>query len=382
MPHRAAQRYLLELTGLPTAAGREHRVIDWVERWTRRRQHVRLTRDRFGNLMLAHANARSRRPIILAAHMDHPAFVVAQVQSPRLIEAEFRGGVADRFFKPRTPVTLHRENADAVPGRIVRVKRGVAAGTEQVRHQKDKRVVIELDQPTQAQAGDVVTWGLPQPRIRSGRLHAPACDDLAGVAAAIAAFEQLLRPVRSSRARTATPPDVRVLLTRAEEVGFIGAIAACRSGFIPTGTRLIALENSKSFTESPIGSGPIVRVGDRTSTFDPDLTYRVGRIAQALAEKDPSFKWQRRLMPGGTCEATAYQALGYTATCLCLPLGNYHNMNEPTGRIDSETISLADYHGLVRLLVEVGRSLDDPSAAPQLRRRMDELFQTRRSLLQ
>jgi endoglucanase len=175
--------------------------------------------------------------------------------------------------------------------------------------------------------------------------------------------------------------DIRLLLTRAEEGGFIGAIAACKIGTIPPRARLIALENSRSFAESPIGGGPIVRVGDATSTFDPDLTYRCGKIAQQLASADPSFKYQRKLMPGGTCEASAYQAYGYTATCLCLPLGNYHNMNQTTGRIDSEHISLTDYDGLVRLLVAIDRGLDDPSLALPLRDRLDELFAHRRSVL-
>ena len=96
-------------------------------------------------------------------------------------------------------------------------------------------------------------------------------------------------------------------------------------------------------------------------------------------------------MPGGTCEASAYQALGYTATCLCLPLGNYHNMHpvEDTAnprkkgraKIDSEVISIADYHGLIRLLVEVGRRLDKPASVPALKKRMDQLFARRKGLL-
>ena len=123
-----------------------------------------------------------------------------------------------------------------------------------------------------------------------------------------------------------------MLLTRGEEVGFLGAIGACKAGTIPRAGRIIALENSKSFAESPIGSGPIVRVGDRTSTFDPDLTYRIGRIAADITAADSTFRWQRKLMPGGTCEASAYQAYGYTATCLCLPLGNTTTWTRPRGK--------------------------------------------------
>src|SRR5690606_19566565 len=122
----------------------------------------------------------------------------------------------------------------------------------------DLCAVIRFTKDPAAKKGDLVTWALPAAAIRAGRLHAPACDNLAGVAAALAAFERSLRKRGS---------DVRVLLTRAEEIGFIGAMAACRSGLIPKRARLIVLENSRSFADSPIGGGPIVRVGDKTSTF-------------------------------------------------------------------------------------------------------------------
>ena len=62
-------------------------------------------------------------------------------------------------------------------------------------------------------------------------------------------------------------------------------------------------------------------------------------------------------MPGGSCEATAFSGYGYSAACLCLPLGNYHNMVDIDGvasgirpaRVGPEFISVADFHGLVTL---------------------------------
>lgn len=359
------ERYLLELTSLPTASGREDRVVEWVQRWKKGRTDVQLRRDRFGNVMLQRAKGRKTHPIVFAAHMDHPAFVVAAVRDARTVEADFRGGVGDAYFKDAA-VRWHGSRGSAV---------GVVRELNPPEPPRlDKRAVIEFAEEVPAAVGDVVTWDLPEAHGRDGRVYAPACDDLAGVAAAIAAMESLLD--------AGDPADVRVLLTRAEEVGFVGAMAACRSGILPRRSRIVALENSKSFAESPIGGGPIVRVGDRTSTFDPDLTYRVGKVAERLAAEDAGFAWQRKLMPGGTCEASAYQALGYTATCVCLPLGNYHNMNEETKRIDSETIALSDFHGLVRLLVRVGEVFDDLDQSPSLRVRLDAIYEERRSLLE
>ncbi len=374
MPSDSARhlQWLKELTGLPTAAGQEQRVIDWVQRWATRRRDIVVTADRFGNLLLhRRRDSRQGRPLIITAHMDHPAFVVTKVRDDRTVEAVFRGGVRDEYFIS-APVLLHHDALRPRHGRVVAMVKveNVKDATVQ---DGSPSVTIEFEKPGAAALSDVVTWDVGQPRVRGGRLRAPACDDLAGVAAALSALEAIYRK------RVRTP--VSVLLTRAEEVGFVGAIAACKSRLIPRSARLLCLENSKSFAESPIGGGPIVRVGDRTSTFDPELTYQVAAIAQNIAAVDRRFLWQRRLMPGGTCEASAFGAFGYTATCLCLPLGNYHNMNEQTRRIDAETIATGDYLGLVRLLVEVAATIDAPDRAPTLRQRLTQRFERQRWLL-
>lgn len=242
------------------------------------------------------------------------------------------------------------------------------------------KVLARFTKKVHAEPGDVMTWNIRPARIKSGRLYAPACDDLAGVAASLAAFSRLAgMPSQAA--------DVRVLLTRAEEIGFVGAIAACKGGIIPKKSQLIVIENSKSYNDSPIGGGPIVRVGDYTSTFDPDLTYRVGKVAEAIAKVDPKFKWQRKLMSGGTCEASAYQALGYAVTCVCLPLGRYHNMNEQCqvqkqSKIDAEVIGLSDFHGLIRLLFDLGKSFRHNRRIVSLRPVLTDLFAQRQWVIE
>jgi endoglucanase len=221
----------------------------------------------------------------------------------------------------------------------------------------------------------------------SGLVHTHACDDLAAAAAAVSAMD-VLHSLHATGERT---EDVRLLFTRSEEIGFTGAIAACKLGTIPAGSRVIALENSRSFADSPIGGGPIVRVGDRLSVFDPRLTAACARKAEQLAgapaaptatQNTPhaqAWRWQRKLMAGGACEATVFCAFGHQATCLCLPLGNYHNMadlqqvqdgtfdrarNGPP-RVGREFIHRDDYFGLIDLLVAIGTDLPavDPAVA-------------------
>ena len=362
------EQYLLELTGLPTAAGLEGRVIDWVKAWAERHaRKITLRADRYGNLVVKRKQVRSARPLYFTAHLDHPAFVVTDVaDGGRTVQAAFRGGVHDDYFEG-SPVALHRVGEPPA--------RGVVVSLDRPRSRRDgQRVTVRFTKKTRAQAGDLMTWSLPKPRIAKGRLHCPACDDLAAVAAAVSAYERLL-------ARPRGLGDVRLLLTRAEEVGFIGAIGAARSGAIPKQATLLCLENSKSSAEAPIGGGPVIRVGDRISIFDPALNARLVALAEGLQKRDPAFGYQRRLMSGGACEATAFQALGYLSTCLCLPLGNYHNMDEAKRKIAPETIAVDDYHQLIDLLEAAGRRLHATDAGGELSARLSALFEQNQELL-
>jgi len=368
-------RWLVDLTSLPTAAGREDRVVAYIRQWASSRRSVSLTADTFGNLTLRRKglrkSAKTPAPIYIEAHMDHPAFVVQRVLSGKSLLAVFRGGVKPEYFAG-TPILLHHGKDKPVKGKVINFEK-VDPNTDPMIDDGASLLRIEFKQEVKASVGDVITWDVGRTRIADGKLYASACDDLAGVAAALAAYDQWLE--------SPTSADLRLLFTRSEEIGFIGAIAACKAGTIPKDARLICLENSKSFTESPIGGGPIVRVGDATSTFDSDLTFRCSRLALSASQQDATFRYQRKLMAGGTCEASAFQAYGYIATCLCLPLGNYHNMNERTGKIDSEIISMDDFDGLVKLLGIIVDNLDDPKASPALLSRLEELFEKRKHVL-
>lgn len=347
-------QWALELTSIPTAAAREHRVVRWINEWLKARRNLAVRRDRYGNILISRKGARrGGRPVLFTAHLDHPAFVVKAVRDDRNLEAEFRGGVRPPYFAGGKVLVYDAQD---------RAHRGTVAS-----HRKGEifdEVVLRLNRPSRSVAvDDLATWDLKPARVRKGLIEAPACDDLAGVAAALSALD-VLRKRRGVG-------DVRVLLTRAEEIGFLGAIAACRTGLIPRRGKVLALENSRSFAESPIGGGPIVRVGDRISIFHHGLAFEVSRLAMKMEESRKGFKWQRKLMPGGACEATTFQAYGYEAICLCLPLGNYHNMANLAeviagkkgvkATIAAEFINVEDYHGLVDLLVECGVQLSGPA---------------------
>jgi endoglucanase len=358
-------RWLHEVTPLPTAAGREGAVIRWVTRWLAERPDLACTTDRAGNLHIAFTHPAKDPvpgpPVYFTAHMDHPAFVVERVVAPSVLQLSFRGGVMDEYFTD-APVVLHAKGA-AHKARLTGVVEHVPGPF--------KHYFTECEHAVpDAALGDVAVWDVGPPRTEGDLFHTLACDDLSALVAALAAMDTL---------RSGPRQDVRLLLTRAEEVGFIGAIAAARERTMQEGSRVIALENSRSFAESPIGGGPIVRVGDRLSVFSPALTDAVATRAEEIAGGAASvtasqklaelstWRWQRKLMAGGACEASVYCAFGYECTCVCLPLGNYHNMgdleNVQAGthttrpRVAPEVNSVRDFHGLVDLLVACGRTL-------------------------
>ncbi len=361
---------LLELTSLPTAAGKEQRVQAFLDRWLdSRKKSLRFKRDAAGNLLIMPRNRSRKAPILITAHLDHPGFVVRSIEDGE-VEMEFRGGVLDPYFDDarielfdeadrRSTAVITELDSKAQPFKLAKARLVTSSGN--------------------LQPGDVGRWLLGKPVVSRGRLRTNACDDLAAAAAALVAFDAIRRRKGTEH--------VGLLFTVAEEIGFIGAIDAAKSGFIPKAARLICLENSRSFAESPIGGGAIVRVGDRMSIFDQALTNRISDLCLAESTRDPSFLWQRKLMPGGACEATAFGTYGYQSTCLCLPLGNYHNMSEidevragkRPAKVKREEIAMSDFDSLVRMLVLVASRLDERAATP--RSRLDALHAGRKHVL-
>ena len=383
---RAREAFLLEVTSLPTAAGREERVIAHIEAWVaERRDRLVLSRDRVGNLTIARHNflescAKGIKPLLITAHLDHPAFVVTGLRvvgkgkaSGVELDLEFRGGVNDPYFVGAALEVFDRAGCNSCEARIISLDAKTDPATKPF-----KTVVARLARPADAAivvTGSIARWKFPKAEVKDGLAHTHACDDLAALAAALVAFDSI--------SRDASCAHVALLFTRSEEIGFIGAIGAAREGTVPKGARLLCLENSRSFpSDSPIGAGPIVRVGDRLSVFTPELTNRVGDLAAAHAKEHSAFRYQRKLMPGGACEATAFASFGLASTCVCLPLGNYHNMQDIDGvaagkskaRVGREFISTNDFHWLVELLEVVARKLDDPSVATSHRALMDTLW--------
>jgi endoglucanase len=191
-----------------------------------------------------------------------------------------------------------------------------------------------------------VVFDLPDFEFYEGLIRARALDDLAGCAAIVSALKRLA----GDDIETA----VYGVFTRAEEDGLIGARAMAAAGTLPPETIVVSVEASAVIPGVAQGAGPIIRTGDRTYTFDAGAEQVLVQAAKGLVEDRGEFRWQRALMGGGTCEATAFAVHGYRTTGIALPLGNYHNATasiaDPEGRIDAEYIAASDYLGGVDLI--------------------------------
>jgi putative aminopeptidase FrvX len=292
----------------PTAPFHETAVRAEIEEQLRKMPHVTFKRDDFGNVIARYRRGRSRARWAFAAHMDHPAWVRQKNGA-----MQFLGSVAERYLaKPQT---------------------------------KD--------------FGDFAMWDLPPFEVRERMIYSRACDDLLGCVEILCLFRELEEAEAEAHCLG--------LFTRAEEVGFVGAIELARAKVLPTSLTILSLETSAPRGTAEIGRGPIVRVGDKISTFDGPATATLLAAAQ---END--IPVQRCLLDGGSCEATAYQLYGYTCAAASIALGNYHNC-APDGTIGPEYVAIDDFTGMVRLCVAtVLRGGKTNNAARALRAKLEQ----------
>jgi len=301
--------------------------------------------------------------------MDHPGFVAQRMRDRRTLLAAFRGWVEPEYFVG-TRVRFWT-GGGWVLGEVEKVTKAAKVYRMIGRTARPEQVAVRIESPVSE--GSPGMWDLPDAVLDGDLVRARGCDDIAGCAAMLALLERLSR----KRAKA----EAYCLFTRAEEVGVGGAIGAARARTIAKGSPVVAIETSKALINARIGDGPILRVGDKSSVFSPDVTAFCDRVAGDLARRKKSFAYQRKLMDGGTCESTAYYVYGYPTTGVCVALGNYHNMDVETRTIASEYVSLSDWQRMVDWFEAI--ALDKPGYGrqSQLRKTIDERFEKYRPLL-
>jgi putative aminopeptidase FrvX len=307
MNDQRLRELLLDILSLPTAPFHEHHVRDRILELLDPLPDVTVESDEFGNLIACYQRGKkSQSTLAFGAHMDHPAWVhdpapdgeKGEIENPDGQPANFLGGVPERY------------------------------------RDTQKNPIRWFDD------GNFAMWDLPACEIRDdGMVHAPVCDDLIGCVAIVALMEELQRN------------EVEVachgIFTRAEEVGFVGAVHLAKNWPLGEAVRFVSLETSSPVGAAEIGEGPAIRVGDRMTVFDDAIT---GDLMEAAKAKD--IKVQRRLLDGGSCEATAMQLLGVQAAGISVLLNGYHNCGENDKTV-CESVCLEDVHGLVQLIVSL-----------------------------
>ena len=360
---------LRKLLSSPTAPFRETLVMDEVESQLQSAA-IPYFYDQHRNIVVGVASEkaykkilsqRSKEPVrVFIAHMDHPGFHGVRWLSEKRLSIKWFGGSPIKHVAGRK-VWLASDDGLLTEGTLKKVVL-----------RKDKRAIetaeVVLDKPLEehTKASAKKTFGgfsFRSPVWQSGkRLYTRAADDLVGVFAIMETARQVFGK------KTKRPPFIG-LLTRGEEVGFVGAVAHLESGFLNKATRpvvAVSLEASRTLPGAIIGQGPVVRLGDWRTVFESGGL----KVLSDLAMKLLPGKHQRRVMDGGSCEATAMTAWGIKTIGISLPLGNYHNegyeggMDCPAHRGPApEFVHLDDIDGELKLcqgLMKTALAWEDP----------------------
>lgn len=330
--------FLLALNREPTATFHEERIYTVIFEILRplvESGSVVGRFDRFGNLLVSYRPEQAKHELALVAHTDHPAFEVQAVDETT-VTLKVLGGV---------PLKL-------LQGGSIRLPESGDARLTVSAIDEDKKLVtatVAEGAVTAEAVGTPAVHDLPPAEVDGDLVKAPVIDDFVGCAIALAT---LVRAVEEH-----LPTAVTLLLTRAEEIGFVGAAAAIEARTLNEDAVVLSLEASSVMPEVPSGEGPVIREGDRGYLFDANVTDLLAQAAGRLRNR--GLKVQQARMTGGVCEGSLFHCHGFAAGGMAIPLLNYHNGGD--GRIDREAVATEDVVTAVELLTETLKLLPESS---------------------
>jgi endoglucanase len=351
------------LTSVPTAPFRERAVsgkaLAWISAAFGSRATVRAVR---GGFVVAYRGGGKGPALALAAHLDHPAFRLERVTASGAT-ALLQGGLPPHLL-PGAAV----EAFGAVPRGNAPLARGVLG--PRPRKEGGLWTVRWTEAPRSGAKPVFAILALPACEVKDGWINSRSIDDLLGCAISLEAVRRLA----AARAKV----NATVLLNRAEEVGFVGALDMIRSGVLSPDDSYLSIESSRELPGSKPGGGPTIRLGDKACAFDPNLVALLDEAAERLRRR--GGKVQRLRLTGGTCEATAYQTFGLEAAGVAVPLVNYHN-GWGARAVAPERVRVSDAEGAVRLLVEAAKLFPAKPLRGALRARLAARHENHRRAL-
>ena len=317
----------------PTAPYHEWLVLDAIRKELEQ-GGISTTSDPFGQLHARVSAGKAKRALVLAAHTDHPAFEVIEA-SGNTGKVRVLGGFRQRVFPAEVAVTVHED----VGGASFAAKLSEPTTDVDALHNSSTVCRIRAEGPLTV--GQFAVLDFPPVEVTGDQIRMRAADDLAGCALIVC----VLLALRGER----EPHDVHAIFTRAEETGLYGARLAAEDELLPRDAYVVSVEASRALPGAEAGRGIVVRAGDLHNTFSNEAERYLRVARERLAER--GIATQRALLVGGTCEASAFVRLGWTATGIALANINYHNA-APDGGFAPEIVSLADLLSGVALGVE------------------------------
>lgn len=311
------KKFLFELLSRPTAPFKEQHVATLAQAFLDK-YNIPFFSDPVGNIVIGVKSKSQYKQLLrkteparlFMAHMDHPGFHGSRWLNNRRLQVKWHGGTPVKHVAGAS-VYLADDNGVFAEGKLSRIKlvkgKWAMASAE---------VVLPSAPDKQPAARSVFgAFRFRKPVWQQGkRIYTNAADDLGGVFTILQMAKRL---------RKQAVPFIG-LLTRGEEVGFVGAISHFELGWLNNykcKPVIVSLEASRTLAGAVIGKGPVVRLGDRRTVFNADAL----KVLSDVAERILPGRHQKRIMDGGSCEATAATVYGLTTIGITLPLGNYHN---------------------------------------------------------
>jgi len=334
----------LELSNIPTTSFYENLISDFVKSKLKE-FNLEYFEDKWGNIEVV-LEGETDNEIVYISHMDHPGFEIIEKMGNNLYKAKTLGGLPKLCDSKNSKIKVINGH-DTIKGKLISLDE---ENSDQFRFNTSDRWLNKEFVLIQADINNLclplpAVFDLPNSKIQDNQIITPVADDLAGCS--------LILETLNILKNTKINYSIRAIFSRAEEVGLLGARLIAKSNRISKKSIIVSIETSSELPGAVSGSGPIIRTGDRASTFDNSGEIILLSSVKELVKENSEFKFQRQLMSLGGCEATAFSAFGYKVTGISLPLISWHNANEE-GNVESERISITDYQNALNIMTKVG----------------------------
>ncbi len=344
-----------DIFSTPTAPFYEQMVAEKIQSYLEGYDNLTAQYDEYGNLIVKYIppNPCKNAPLVAVAHMDHPGFEITEVRSGITV-ARMHGYIAPEYLRGahvviegksgpiRANITDIELDESEPPADLPEDPQTVLWGSKRAR--RVKSVILSVAEGVEP--GSFARLDFEGYEETGELIRTRAADDLAGCSVILATLIAL--------AEQKVQTNFWGVFTRAEEVGFAGAIGLVESGHLPKEASVISVEASSIRAGAKPGAGPVIRLGDRMSIFDFVLTNHLRTAGASVKKRNDMFTCQQMVMDKGTCEASVFSANGFVSGGIAIPLGNYHNMadTELDPHLRPEFVHKADLWWSFELLKE------------------------------